>query len=121
MSARARNGMVSEARKRAHLFHFNCITSCLLAHCLFGRFFLAFLPLYSGGSDATLAHLRLKLSFEQRYLSCLCSKSTCFIRRVPDPRRVRKESPRDERRRAVIAATNDHKEGKRMSSFVLCF
>src|SRR5712692_1944965 len=36
--------------------HFYCITSCLLAHCLFGRFFLAFLPLYSGGSDARLAH-----------------------------------------------------------------
>ncbi len=38
--------------------HFYCITSCLLAHCLFGRFFLAFLPLYSGGSDARLAHPR---------------------------------------------------------------
>ena len=31
--------------------------------------------------------------------------STCFIRRVPDPRRVRKESPRDERRREVMAAS----------------
>lgn len=39
-------------------FHLNYITSCLLAHCLFGRFFLAFFPLYSGGSDATLAHPR---------------------------------------------------------------
>ncbi len=38
--------------------HLDCITSCLLAHCLFGRFFLAFLPLYSGGSDARLAHPR---------------------------------------------------------------
>src|SRR6266516_1227264 len=38
--------------------HFYCITSCLLAHCLFGRFFLAFFPLYSGGSDAHLSHLR---------------------------------------------------------------
>src|SRR5947199_7244296 len=37
--------------------------------------------------------------------SCVCSKSTCFIRRVPDPRRVRKESPRDERRREVMAAS----------------
>src|SRR5437868_13186189 len=27
--------------------HSYCITSCLLAHCLFGRFFLAFFPLYS--------------------------------------------------------------------------
>ena len=35
------------------LSHFYCITSCLLAHCLFGRFFLASFPLYSGGSDAT--------------------------------------------------------------------
>src|SRR5947207_14824344 len=43
--------------------HFYCITSCLLAHCLFGRFFLAFFPLYSGGSDARLSHRRLKLSF----------------------------------------------------------
>jgi len=38
--------------------HLNYITSCLLAHCLFGRFFLASFPLYSGGSDARLAHLR---------------------------------------------------------------
>ena len=28
-----------------------------------------------------------------RDCSCVCSKSTGFIRRVPDPRRVRKESP----------------------------
>src|SRR5579863_8248199 len=40
------------------LSHFYCITFCLLAHCLFGRFFLAFFPLYSGGSDATLANPR---------------------------------------------------------------
>lgn len=32
--------------------HFYCTTSCLLAHCPLGRFFLAFLPLYLGGSDA---------------------------------------------------------------------
>src|ERR1700680_1946470 len=38
--------------------HSYCITSCLLAHCLFGRFFLACFPLYSGGSDARLAHLQ---------------------------------------------------------------
>src|SRR2546421_9343570 len=38
--------------------HFYCITSCLLAHCLFGRFFLAFFPLYSGGSDTRLSHPR---------------------------------------------------------------
>jgi hypothetical protein len=38
--------------------HLNYITSCLLAHCLFGRFFFAFFPLYSGGSDVRLAHLR---------------------------------------------------------------
>jgi hypothetical protein len=30
------------------LLHFYYITSCLPTHCLFGRFFLAFLPLYSG-------------------------------------------------------------------------
>src|SRR5438309_1051134 len=42
----------------SYLSHFYCITSCLLAHCLFGRFFLASFPLYSGGSDATLAHPR---------------------------------------------------------------
>ena len=29
--------------------HFYCITSCQLAHCLFGRFFLAFFPLYLAG------------------------------------------------------------------------
>src|SRR5690348_1895342 len=29
--------------------HLNYITSCLLAHCLFGRFFFAFFPLYSEG------------------------------------------------------------------------
>ncbi len=39
--------------------HFYCITSYLLAHCLFGRFFLAFLPLYSGGSDATLDVIKI--------------------------------------------------------------
>ena len=38
--------------------HFYYITSCLLAHCPFGRFFLASFPLYSGGSDAHLSHLR---------------------------------------------------------------
>ena len=38
--------------------HFYYITSCLLAHCLFGRFFLAFFSLYLDGSDATLAHPR---------------------------------------------------------------
>ncbi|HYX49554.1 MAG TPA: hypothetical protein VE843_07415, partial [Ktedonobacteraceae bacterium] len=31
------------------LCHFYCITCCLLAHCLFGRFFLAFFPLYLEG------------------------------------------------------------------------
>ncbi len=40
-----------------------------------------------------------------RSLSCLCSKSTCFIRCVPDPCLVRKESPRDERRREIMAAS----------------
>ena len=38
--------------------------------------------------------------------SRVCAEiSTCFSRRVPDPRRVRKESPRDERRRDVMAAS----------------
>ena len=46
------------AQKRARSFHFYCITSCLLAHCPFGRFFLASFPLYSGGSDARLVHPR---------------------------------------------------------------
>ncbi len=36
--------------------HLNYITSCLQAHRLFGRFFLAFLPLYSGRNDACLSH-----------------------------------------------------------------
>jgi putative transposase len=40
------------------LSYFYCITSCLLAHCHFGRFFLACFPLYSGGSDARLSHPR---------------------------------------------------------------
>jgi hypothetical protein len=38
------------APKRAMLLHYYCITSCLLTHCLFGRFFLASFPLYSGGN-----------------------------------------------------------------------
>ena len=48
----------SELKNESILSHFNCITSCLLAHCHFGRFFLASFPLYSGGSDAILAHPR---------------------------------------------------------------
>jgi hypothetical protein len=48
----------SELKNEPVRSHFYCITSCLLAHCPFGRFFLAFFPLYSGGSDATLAHPR---------------------------------------------------------------
>ncbi len=48
----------SELKNEPVLSHFYCITSCLLAHCPFGRFFLASFPLYSGGSDATLAHPR---------------------------------------------------------------
>ena len=40
------------------LSYFYCITSCLLAHCPFGRFFLAFLPLYSDGNDTRLSHPR---------------------------------------------------------------
>src|SRR5690242_14307335 len=39
-------------------FHFHCITSCPEAHSLFGRFFLTSFFLYSGGSDARLAHPR---------------------------------------------------------------
>jgi len=49
---------VPKLKNEPVLSHFYCITSCLLAHCPFGRFFLAFFPLYSGGSDATLAHPR---------------------------------------------------------------
>src|SRR2546430_3166278 len=48
----------SELKNEPVCSHFYCITSCLLAHCPFGRFFLAFFPLYSGGNDATLAHPR---------------------------------------------------------------
>ena len=48
----------SELKNEPILSHFYCITSCLVAHCLFGRFFLAFFPLYSGGSDARLSHPR---------------------------------------------------------------
>src|SRR6266487_5801284 len=48
----------SELKNEPVLSYFYCITSCLLAHCPFGRFFLASFPLYSGGSDATLAHPR---------------------------------------------------------------
>src|SRR5438067_5078877 len=48
----------SELKNEPVLSHFYCITSCLLAHCPFGRFFLASFPLYSGGNDATLAHPR---------------------------------------------------------------
>src|SRR5205085_10882526 len=59
-SKRAQRGkwVFSELKNEPVLSHFYCITSCLLAHCLFGRFFLASFPLYSGGSDATLAHPR---------------------------------------------------------------
>ncbi len=48
----------SEVKNEAVLSHFYCITSCLVAHCLFGRFFFAVFPLYSGGSDARLWHPR---------------------------------------------------------------
>src|SRR6266487_4311556 len=48
----------SELKNEPVLSHFYCITSCLLAHCPFGRFFLASFPLYSGGSDARLSHPR---------------------------------------------------------------
>jgi hypothetical protein len=60
MRRSAQRGEVSvlRAQKRVRSFHFYYITSCLLTHCLFGRFFLAFFPLYSGGSDARLAPLR---------------------------------------------------------------
>ncbi len=36
----------SELKNEPVLSHFYCITSCLVAHCLFGRFFFAFFPLY---------------------------------------------------------------------------
>jgi hypothetical protein len=39
----------SELKNEPVLSHFYCITSRLLTHCLFGRFFLAFFPLYSEG------------------------------------------------------------------------
>src|SRR5690242_10169736 len=50
---KGRKWVFSGLKNEPVLSHFYCITSCLLAHCLFGRFFLAFLPLYLGGSDAT--------------------------------------------------------------------
>ena len=36
----------SELKNEPVLSYFYCITSCLLAHCPFGRFFLASFPLY---------------------------------------------------------------------------
>src|ERR1700738_1624022 len=36
----------SELKNEPILSHFYCIISCLVAHCLFGRFFWAFFPLY---------------------------------------------------------------------------
>ncbi len=39
----------SELTGQIVLSHSYCIISCLLTHCLFGRFFFASFPLYSGG------------------------------------------------------------------------
>src|SRR5947208_17073536 len=44
----------SELKNEPVCSHFYCITSCLLAHCAFGRFFFAvFSPLF-GGNDGYL-------------------------------------------------------------------
>src|SRR5437879_10478221 len=68
--------------------HFYCITSCLLAHCLFGRFFLAFFPLYSGGSDAHLSHRAESSPIAPAIpLVCVLKSAQTSRQRVPDPRR----------------------------------
>jgi len=83
-----RTAWFPKLKNESVLFHFYYITSCLLAHCLFGRFFLAFFPLYSEGSDAVL-RARGESSPLSKDTSRACAQiSTCFIRRVPDPRRV---------------------------------
>jgi hypothetical protein len=65
--------------------HFYCITFCLFAHCLFGRFFLAFFALYSGGSDAHTRGESSPLSLQS--LSCVLKSAQASRQRVPEPRR----------------------------------
>src|SRR2546422_2989850 len=97
--------MGSEARKRARLF------PLLLYHLLSTRT-LPFWTIFFGVLSPILRRKRrasfapaVKAHCEQRDRSCVCSKSICFIRRVPNPCRVRKELPRDERRRDIMEAS----------------
>lgn len=42
--ARASNGMGPKLENEPACSHFYCITSCLITHCLFGRFFWRSFP-----------------------------------------------------------------------------
>ena len=68
--------------------HSYCITSCLLAHCLFGRFFWRSFPYTQVEATPVLRTRGESSPLSPRDRSCVCSKRTGFIRRVPGPRRV---------------------------------
>src|SRR5947209_9425125 len=80
----------SRAQKRARSF------PLLLYHLLSTRT-LPFWTIFLGVLSPILRRKRLqsgapavRASPLSKRTSCVCSKRTCFIRRVPDPRRVRK-------------------------------
>src|SRR5260370_42237599 len=80
----------SELKNEPVLSYFYCITSCLLAHCLFGRFFWRPFP-YTQVEATPLWRTHGESSPLSKATARVCAEiSTCFIRRVPDPRRVLK-------------------------------
>src|SRR5258708_34225212 len=86
--------------------HFYCITSCLLAHCLFGRFFWRSFP-YTQAEATCVFRTRGESSpiAPAIPLVCVLRISTGFQTACARPSSKRMESPRDERKRDNMATS----------------